>query len=148
TATSSGNGITTPTPIQSGMVSDCNAFHLVASGDLCQTIATDAGISLTDFYTWNPTVGSGCSSLWLGYYVCTGIVGDSTTTGSPATTPSPTVTLTISSSSTLSYVSTTTTSTSRTGVIPPGPTQTGITSACTEYYITVEGKSRVAVYTA
>lgn len=63
----------TPTPIETGMVDDCDAFHLVVSGDECATIVSDAGITLDEFYEWNPTVGDTCSSLWVGYYVCIGI---------------------------------------------------------------------------
>ncbi|KAI2765953.1 hypothetical protein CBS147339_6385 [Penicillium roqueforti] len=63
----------TPSPIESGMVDNCDAYHLVISGDECATIASDAGITLDEFYDWNPTVGDTCSSLWVGYYVCIGI---------------------------------------------------------------------------
>ncbi|KAL3429421.1 hypothetical protein BDV09DRAFT_202996 [Aspergillus tetrazonus] len=74
TITSIGNGVTTPTPYQPGMVGDCVAFHLVISGDGCTAIASRAGITLADFYTWKPTVGSDCAGLWLGYYVCVGLL--------------------------------------------------------------------------
>lgn len=67
--TTSGNGMPTPSPIQSGTVNDCDQFHLVVSGDSCASIAPGAGISLANFYSWNHTVGTSCSSLWLGYYV-------------------------------------------------------------------------------
>jgi LysM repeat protein len=72
TTTTTSSGITTPTPYESGMVDDCDSFHLVVSGDECATIASDAGITLDEFYEWNPTVGDTCSSLWLDYYVCVG----------------------------------------------------------------------------
>ncbi|KAJ5556384.1 hypothetical protein N7494_000299 [Penicillium frequentans] len=71
-ASGSSTPLATPTPIESGMVNDCDAFHLVISGDECATIASDAGITLDEFYDWNPTVGDSCSSLWVGYYVCIG----------------------------------------------------------------------------
>ncbi|KAJ6035924.1 hypothetical protein N7540_000203 [Penicillium herquei] len=72
TSGSSSAPLATPTPIESGMVADCDSFHLVVSGDECATIASDAGITLDEFYELNPTVGDTCSSLWVGYYVCTG----------------------------------------------------------------------------
>jgi hypothetical protein len=56
------------------MTSDCDLFHLVVSGDGCYAIATAADISLADFYTWNPAVGSTCATLYLGYYVCIGVL--------------------------------------------------------------------------
>ncbi|EHA28328.1 hypothetical protein ASPNIDRAFT_136869, partial [Aspergillus niger ATCC 1015] len=71
----------TPSPIQPGMTSNCDSFHLVSSTDTCAAIASSAGISLANFYSWNPSVGSGCETLWLGYYVCTGVT---------VTTPLPT----------------------------------------------------------
>lgn len=73
TTTSTGNGIATPTPTQTGMVGNCRVFHLVVSGDNCESIAQDAGITLARFYSWNSAVGSSCGSLYLGYYVCIGI---------------------------------------------------------------------------
>lgn len=66
--------MTTPTPYESGITDDCDEFHLVVSGDTCADIVSDAGITLDDFYSWNPTVGTDCSGLWLGYYVCVGIL--------------------------------------------------------------------------
>lgn len=72
--TSTRNGVTTPTPTQVGMATNCNTFRLVVSGDQCGTITTNAGITLASFYTWNPGVGLSCQSLWLGYYVCIGIL--------------------------------------------------------------------------
>ncbi|KAK3946556.1 hypothetical protein QBC32DRAFT_225880 [Pseudoneurospora amorphoporcata] len=42
----------------------------IASGDQCGTIATRYSISLANFYSWNPAVGSSCQTLWLDYYVC------------------------------------------------------------------------------
>lgn len=74
TTTTSNNGITTPTPTQAGMVTDCDAFHLVVSGDDCDTIAASAGISLDEFLEWNSGVGSTCADLFLGTFACIGIL--------------------------------------------------------------------------
>jgi hypothetical protein len=65
--------VATPTPTQAGMITTCRRFHLVQSGDKCGTIASENNISLSDFYRWNPGVGSSCGSLWLDYYVCVGV---------------------------------------------------------------------------
>ncbi|PWW71787.1 Carbohydrate-Binding Module Family 50 protein [Tuber magnatum] len=62
-----------PTPVQAGVPPSCNKWYFVVSGDTCAAIATSKGISLAVFYTWNPSVGSTCASLWLGYYVCVGV---------------------------------------------------------------------------
>jgi hypothetical protein len=74
TTTTASNGVSTPTPDQAGMTGNCKIFHLVFSGHECGAIATAAGITLSDFYAWNPSVGSSCKSLWLGYYVCIAIL--------------------------------------------------------------------------
>jgi hypothetical protein len=62
-----------PTPYQTGMATNCNKFHFVVSGDECGAIATSAGITLANFYSWNPAVGSTCATLDLGDYVCIGV---------------------------------------------------------------------------
>lgn len=54
------------------MVSNCISFHLVGSGDQCGDLSTAYGISLSQFYSWNPAVGSSCQYLDLGDYVCVG----------------------------------------------------------------------------
>ncbi|KAL1880755.1 hypothetical protein Daus18300_001369 [Diaporthe australafricana] len=88
-------GVATPTPTQDGMVAGCTAFYLVASGDGCWGVANDHGISLDDFYAWNPAVGTDCGALWPTYYVCVGVgssPGTTTTTASATPTSSSTTT--------------------------------------------------------
>ncbi|RWA06976.1 hypothetical protein EKO27_g8135 [Xylaria grammica] len=72
TTTSAGNGISIPTPTQSGVASNCNNFYLVVADDGCYDIATSHGITPAQFYAWNPAVGSDCAGLWPDYYVCVG----------------------------------------------------------------------------
>lgn len=74
TTTPPPGGVATPTPIQNGMVKNCDTFHLVVAGDNCYDIAAKSKIALNDFYTWNPDVGNTCANLWAGYYVCIGIL--------------------------------------------------------------------------
>lgn len=74
TLTRPGNGVPTPTPIQAGMVTNCDRFYMVGTGDSCWDIAAGAGISLAQFYAWNPAVGADCAGLWLGHYVCTSLI--------------------------------------------------------------------------
>lgn len=54
------------------MVSGCDDFYDVESGNGCYDIAASYGIALTDFYSWNPAVSS-CADLWPSYYVCVGV---------------------------------------------------------------------------
>ncbi|PWY70846.1 hypothetical protein BO94DRAFT_609132 [Aspergillus sclerotioniger CBS 115572] len=122
TTTSAASSSDTPLPIQTGMVSDCDEFHLVVSGDDCASIASDFGISLADFYAWNPAVGDTCASLWVDDYVCVGIVGGSS-----------------SALTTSTVVSATSATSSATGITTPSPIQTGMVSDCDDFYLIVSG---------
>ena len=64
------------------MVANCNRFYKVESGDGCWAIANAANIDVNKFYSMNPAVGTDCSLLLAGFYVCLGLVSD----GGPATT--------------------------------------------------------------
>jgi hypothetical protein len=72
------------------MVSGCERFYYVESGDGCFNLAAEAGILLSDFYSWNPAVKTDCTGLQADVYVCMGISGPKTTITSgipvPATT--------------------------------------------------------------
>ncbi|EED21449.1 LysM domain protein, putative [Talaromyces stipitatus ATCC 10500] len=63
----------TPTPTQSGIASNCNNYYEVVSGDTCIGIASRYGVTFSQFYNWNPAVGSNCQLLLEGYYVCVGV---------------------------------------------------------------------------
>ncbi|KAM0338681.1 hypothetical protein ACHAPU_011238 [Fusarium lateritium] len=64
------NGITTPLPIQPGMVDNCDKFYFVKAQDNCLKISAEYGISFDQFKEWNPTVGKDCLSLWADANVC------------------------------------------------------------------------------
>ncbi|KAJ5622273.1 hypothetical protein N7528_005505 [Penicillium herquei] len=125
-STTTGDGVSTPSPVQTGIVATCDSFYLVVSGDSCATIASNEGISLTDFYAWNPAVGSSCAYLDLGDYVCVGVIGATTVT----TTPSVTATSTSS------------------GITTPSPVQTGMVSGCDAFYYVVSGDGCSSIATA
>ncbi|KAF6785552.1 LysM domain-containing protein [Colletotrichum sojae] len=63
----------TPSPTQEGMVAGCAEFYLVQSGDGCWAISDAQGISLDEFYMWNPAVKTDCSGLQANVYVCIGV---------------------------------------------------------------------------
>ncbi|KAH8624629.1 hypothetical protein IG631_20094 [Alternaria alternata] len=123
------NGVATPSPIQSGMTTNCNKFHLVVSGDGCYDLASTYSISLDDFYAWNPAVGSECTSLWTKTYVCVGLIG-STPTPKPTVTPAP--------STTVKPSSTVKTSTGN-GVATPTPVQPSMVPNCNGFYLVKAG---------
>ncbi|GMG23368.1 unnamed protein product [Aspergillus oryzae var. brunneus] len=78
--TSEGSSASDPQPHQTGIPANCNKWHYVVDGDECETIATKYGITLQQFYTWNPAIGSTCRFLWKDNYVCVGITGASIST--------------------------------------------------------------------
>lgn len=109
TPSPTGNG---PQPQQPGIVQECQRYYLVEQGDFCQAIVDKYGtFSLSQFYSWNPAVGSNCGGLQAGYYVCVGVAG--TPTQRPTTTRA--------------------TSTTQTGRPTPTPIQSGTPSNCSRY---------------
>ncbi|KAF3935428.1 Autolysin [Dactylellina cionopaga] len=117
TTTTRNNGVSTPTPIQAGMNSNCNKFYLVKSGDGCDPIARQFGISLANFYAWNPAVKNDCSGLWPDYYVCISLIGSTPTT------------------------TTKTTTTTAGGIITPTPTQSGMVKNCKKFHFVQTGQT-------
>ncbi|KAK3369408.1 hypothetical protein B0T24DRAFT_707942 [Lasiosphaeria ovina] len=77
-------------PTQTGIVPGCQQFYTVQSGDGCATIQSTFGITFADFYTWNPSIGSNCENLWLGYSYCVKAPASSTTTSGGVAPPGPT----------------------------------------------------------
>ncbi|CEL01034.1 hypothetical protein ASPCAL00626 [Aspergillus calidoustus] len=92
------------------MIADCNAFHEVKSGDTCASIAQSASISVSQFTAWNSGVGTGCTSLWLGYFVYVSRVGAMATL-------------------------TTTTTSAGNGIATPTPTLPGMVANCDAFYL-------------
>ncbi|KAI9933756.1 hypothetical protein MW887_004828 [Aspergillus wentii] len=80
----------TPSPTQSGMVTGCRRFYEAQSNDSCEDLAHDAGVEVSDFYSWNPAVSTDCGGLQVSTFVCVGTSGPYTTITSgtpvPATT--------------------------------------------------------------
>lgn len=74
TPTNPGNGVVTPTPIQDGMTTSCKTFYFVVSGSTCATIAQQYGITVAQFTSWNPAVGSSCTGLWANTYACVAVL--------------------------------------------------------------------------
>ncbi|KAM0469620.1 hypothetical protein ACHAPX_010399 [Trichoderma viride] len=107
------SGITTPTPIQTGMADNCNAFYFVQSGDSCQGIADKNGITIDEFVAWNKGVGgTKCSGLWAENYVCVSIIGHTSTPTKPGN-----------------------------GIPTPSPVQPDIIDSCSTFYLIKEGQS-------
>ncbi|KAJ6013314.1 hypothetical protein N7540_007905 [Penicillium herquei] len=125
TTISSSDQVSTPSPIQTGMTSACDEFYLVVSGDTCAAILSTWGITLAQFYAWNPAVGSTCANLWVDDYVC--------------------VDSSVATSQTVTTTAASTTTTSSDGVSTPSPIQTGMTSTCDEFYLVASGDTCAAI---
>ncbi|KAJ5220572.1 hypothetical protein N7468_009776, partial [Penicillium chermesinum] len=116
--TTPADGITTPSPIQTGMTATCNKFDLVKAGDTCFVIANKYNIPLARFYDWNPTVGSSCAHLDVGDYVCVDITG---------------------------YTATTSTTSSGNGIPTPTPFEPGMVDDCTTFYFVSSGDTCASI---
>ncbi|CAI7636367.1 unnamed protein product [Penicillium bialowiezense] len=112
--TTPADGITAPSPVQTGITATCNKFDLVQSGDTCAVIANKYNIPLASFYDWNPAVGSSCAHLDVGDYVCVDIIGYTATTS-------------------------TTTTSSGNGIPTPNPFEPGMVDDCTTFYFVSSG---------
>ncbi|KAI0838893.1 carbohydrate-binding module family 50 protein [Hypoxylon sp. FL0890] len=62
-----------PAPTEPGIAANCDSCYTVVSGDTCLSITQPRGISLSDFYAWNPSINSGCTNLQPGYNYCVGV---------------------------------------------------------------------------
>ncbi|KAJ5988345.1 hypothetical protein N7481_003555 [Penicillium waksmanii] len=81
TTTTTTTAASGPSPTQRGLISTCNAFYFVQSGDYCAGITSTYGnFTLDQFYSWNPAVKNDCTGLQAGYYVCVGVTGSTTVT--------------------------------------------------------------------
>ncbi|KAL2068497.1 hypothetical protein VTL71DRAFT_14834 [Oculimacula yallundae] len=119
-----------PTQTQAGQPSYCNKWHLVKSGESCETVVTlyDTTLDMVDLLAWNPTLGQDCSGLFYNWWVCVGIQEQSSLTlvyptdgTAPVSIPEPTEFTPIPSPTiNSSFV--------------PAPTQAGLSSDCQGFY--------------
>ncbi|KAM0511970.1 hypothetical protein ACHAPE_009326 [Trichoderma viride] len=118
-----GNGISTPTPIQTGMTTSCNKFYLVQSSNSYAVIATTYNMPLATFYSWDPAVGLSCATFNVGYYVCVNAI---------SYTPPKTTTTTTTTTTATKKTSTTS---SGNGITTPTPFKTGMVNNCNKFYL-------------
>ncbi|KAG9250036.1 uncharacterized protein F5Z01DRAFT_630406 [Emericellopsis atlantica] len=122
TTTAPDNGVETPQPTQPGMIGTCDRFYLVQKGDSCSIIATNNGIPLQSFVSWNPSVMSDCSGLWAEVYVCIRVLGYQSTTVKPSSTTS-----------------------AGNGIATPQPTQPNMVKNCNKFYLVEQGDNCAAI---
>ncbi|KAK3315448.1 hypothetical protein B0H66DRAFT_536321 [Apodospora peruviana] len=118
-----------PEPTQPGITASCNAFYKAVPGDSCWAIVNEIyhnAFSLSDFYAWNPAVGTDCRSLLVDFYYCVGVPGTPTVTRGPTTSPKTTTT-------------TATVSICTNRSAPPEPTQPGTVCPCKRWHVVQSG---------
>ena len=120
-ATTTSAYVTAPDPTPTGTTDYCYEWHVIVANDNCALIEDEYGITFAQLQQWNPNLNSTCGNLILGDAYCVdGGAAASTSSSFPSSTTSSSITTT----STVSI---------------PGPTQSGITSGCTAYYLTKTG---------
>ncbi|PWY82993.1 hypothetical protein BO70DRAFT_336158 [Aspergillus heteromorphus CBS 117.55] len=64
-----------PKKTQAGQPDTCNRWHLVSSGDTCDTIQRrySSSVSKDELLEWNPSLKADCDYPSTGYWVCVGI---------------------------------------------------------------------------
>ncbi|KAM5453917.1 hypothetical protein MaudCBS49596_002542 [Microsporum audouinii] len=143
---------------------DCSFMSPAATGDTCQSLASDWGINVSQFIQWN--AGVDCNALVVGRQYCilwAGAEPSSVTTSStPSSRTTSTTTSTTTSATTSATTSTTTSATTSTitsttvsktsmttspamttPATPPGPSQVqgGIATDCQRYHQVKSGDS-------
>ncbi|KAL2817249.1 hypothetical protein BDW59DRAFT_166063 [Aspergillus cavernicola] len=118
-------------PIREGTTENCDEFEAVVPPMTCSTVLNRHGITIAQFYEWNPAVGEQCGNLWLNYRYCIRVGEPPIMTESSSATPTPTQTPTTTTPAT------TTTTTTSTAMYPdpPGPTQRGVASNCNAWHL-------------
>ncbi|KAM7189349.1 hypothetical protein V8F33_010128 [Rhypophila sp. PSN 637] len=69
-----GNGVSTPSPTQNGLTTNCKTFYFVKEGDTCENIASRFGITIDKFISWNQGAKKDCTTLWAGTWACVGVL--------------------------------------------------------------------------
>ncbi|KAF3384739.1 LysM domain-containing protein [Penicillium rolfsii] len=60
-----------PSPVQTGIASDCQEYYITEDGDDCTNITSSLGfLTEEQFIEWNPAVGTDCSGIETDYYYC------------------------------------------------------------------------------
>jgi LysM repeat protein len=128
-------------PTQSGITASCKEYYTVQSGDSCTAVESEFGVTFAQLYSWNPAIGSNCNYLVVGDAICVlGPTVSSSAKSSASTKVATSVSSTVSIKTSSSSVKATTSS-----ATPGGPTQSGITANCKQYYTVKSGDSCAGV---
>ncbi|KAL2258754.1 hypothetical protein VTK26DRAFT_7808 [Humicola hyalothermophila] len=117
-----------PTDADPNTIQGCTSWHVVSSGETCESITSMYGVASKDFGTYNPSVAESCS-LVEGNSYC---VAQNSSQG-----PSPTGPPTTSTA--------TTTNATSTGTSTPSPIQEGMADNCDEFHFVSDGDSSQSI---
>ncbi|KXJ87067.1 hypothetical protein Micbo1qcDRAFT_185706 [Microdochium bolleyi] len=130
-----------PAATHEGQPADCDGWHVVSASDSCQSVADKAGISIVDFYAWNPAVSKDCTTnFWLGQAYCVHREGQGISLSSSSSTTTPTTSANPTPPGP-THTASTTSSSAPTKPTPPGPTHTGQPANCNKWDVVVSGDS-------
>ncbi|KAL7938017.1 hypothetical protein V8C35DRAFT_330113 [Trichoderma chlorosporum] len=115
-----------------GATTRCLVWYTTVDGDTCSSVLSDWGITMAQFYAWNPQIGPQCQSMWSEAAYCVSSPDNTISTLTSAPPPL---------KSSTSKVAATTTPTTTTSVTPPGPTQPGIVKNCKMYALARSGQT-------
>ncbi|OKP09445.1 hypothetical protein PENSUB_5211 [Penicillium subrubescens] len=59
-----------PTMVYPYALSSCLSYATVSTGDYCEKLETEYGISAVQLRDWNPGLDEACTNLWCGYSYC------------------------------------------------------------------------------
>jgi LysM repeat protein len=107
---------TVPSPLQPGVVSNCDEYYLVKSGDICINVASSNGITLDEFLAWNPEAGATCTNLLADAYACVSVTGHTPTPTKPDN-----------------------------GIETPQPIQAGMVDNCNKFHLVASGQTCDAI---
>lgn len=128
----------TPSPRAIGEVANCTTWFQMEPDYTCEDVLLIYRLTVEEFYTFNPSVGSGCATMAAGSYYCVSTNADGSEPGGyvyPTTTSSTSPTTTKK----------TPTTTSSGGIVTPTPTQTGMVEGCKEFYRAVANEGCLVI---
>ncbi|OBU01588.1 hypothetical protein VE01_00568 [Pseudogymnoascus verrucosus] len=131
--TQSGSAIQTPNPRAMGEVANCTTWFKMKTYSTCADVLVLYGLTLEEFYAFNPSVGKGCATMAAGTYYCISNKANGSRPGgydNDDDDDDPTMT----SSGTPTSTTTTPTTTSSGGIVTPTPTQNGMVGGCKAFY--------------
>ncbi|KAM7185212.1 LysM domain containing protein [Naviculisporaceae sp. PSN 640] len=158
TRSSTATPVTTgpPGPTMTDAPANCNGWHLIATGDDCDNVASRYGLTRAQFIAMNPSISEDCSAgFWLEFAYCVrlgpAMSSTSSSTGSIITSSSSSISSSTSwfnstysiQHPTTSWAITTPARTNSTW--PPTATQPGQPAFCNDWHLVLPGQDCLSI---